>query len=60
MTLLDVLILTYVQMLEALSAWPGKAGTQRPGGGAETLLTACLAPDMFPLSTQIRFACVQA
>ena len=60
MTLPDVLIPTYLQMLGALSAWLGKAETQRPGGGAETLLTARLAPDMFPLSTQIRFACVQA
>ena len=60
MTLPDVLIPTYLQMLGALSAWLGKAETQRPGGGAEALLTARLAPDMFPLSTQIRFACVQA
>ncbi len=60
MTLPDVLIPTYVQMLEALSAWLGKAERQRPGGGAAALLTARLAPDMFPLSTQIRFACVQA
>lgn len=28
--------------------------------GAEALLSARLAPDMFPLFTQIRFACVQA
>lgn len=27
---------------------------------AEVLLSARLAPDMFPLSTQVRFACVQA
>lgn len=60
MTLQNVLTPTYVQMLGALSAWLGKAEAQRPGGGAETLLTARLAPDMFPLSTQIRFACVQA
>ncbi|NDV89473.1 DUF1993 family protein [Aurantimonas aggregata] len=60
MTLPDVLIPTYVQMLGALSAWLGKAEVQRPGGGAETLLAARLAPDMFPLSTQVRFACVQA
>lgn len=60
MTLPDMLIPTYVQMLKALSAWLGKAETQMPGGGAETLLSARLAADMFPLSTQIRFACVQA
>lgn len=56
----DILVPTYVQMLEALSAWLGKAAVQRPGGGAEALLVARLAPDMFPLSTQVRFACVQA
>jgi hypothetical protein len=56
----DVLFPTYVQMLEALSAWLGKAEAQRPDGKAEALLSARLAPDMFPLSTQVRFACVQA
>lgn len=60
MKLLDVLVPTYVQMLKALSAWLGKAEAQMPGPGVEALLSARLAPDMFPLSTQIRFACVQA
>lgn len=60
MTLPEVMMPTYVQMLGALSTWLGKAEAQRPGGGAETLLAARLAPDMFPLSTQVRFACVQA
>ncbi len=60
MTLPDILKPTYVQMLTALSSWLDKAETQRPGGDAEALLTACLAPDMFPLATQVRFACVQA
>ena len=60
MTLPDILLPTYVQMLGALSAWLAKAEAQRPDGRAETLLVARLAPDMFPLSTQIRFACVQA
>ena len=60
MTLPDVLIPTFVQMLGALSGWLVKAETQQPGGGADTLLAARLAPDMFPLSTQIRFACAQA
>jgi hypothetical protein len=31
-----------------------------PGGEADVLLSARLASDMFPLSTQLRFACVQA
>jgi uncharacterized protein len=59
-TLPDVLVPTYLQMLRALSDWLAKAEAQMPNGGAEALLSACLAPDMFPLSTQVRFACVQA
>ena len=60
MTLPDLLIPTYVQMLRALSAWLAKAEAQRPGGDADVLLAARLAPDMFPLATQVRFACRQA
>lgn len=59
MTLPDVLMPTYVQMLGALATWLSKAEAQQ-SGGADTLLAARLAPDMFPLSTQVRFACVQA
>ena len=58
MTLQDILLPTYVQMLGALSAWLGRADVERHGG-ADELLSARLAPDMFPLSTQVRFACVQ-
>lgn len=57
MTLPDLIIPTYVQMLGALSGWLGKAETQ---GTEDVVMAARLAPDMFPLSTQIRFACVQA
>lgn len=60
MKLPDLLAPTYVQILKALSSWLDKAEAQMPNGGAETLLSAWLAPDMFPLSTQVRFACVQA
>jgi uncharacterized protein len=60
MTLQDMLVPTYVQMLGALSAWLGKGAEARPNDGGQALLTARLAPDMFPLSTQVRFACVQA
>lgn len=60
MSLSDFLVPTYVQMLTALSSWLAKAQAQRPDGGADDLMAARLAPDMFPLSTQIRFACVQA
>ena len=60
MTLKELLVPTYVQMLQALAAWLRKAQAERPGAEAEALLSARLAPDMFPLSTQVRFACVQA
>ena len=60
MMLPNVLLPTYVQMLGALSAWLHKAEVQMPERAAESLLLARLAPDMFPLSTQVRFACVQA
>lgn len=59
MSLTALLAPTWTQMLTTLSAWLDKAQAQRPDGGAEALLSARLAPDMFPLSTQIRFACVQ-
>lgn len=57
MTLSDLLLPTYRQMLTALAAWLRKAEEQT--GNADALLAARLAPDMFPLSTQIRFACLQ-
>ena len=60
MKLLDILVPTYVQMLGVLSAWLSKAEGQMPGGESGALLSARLAPDMFPLATQVRFACVQA
>ncbi|MBV2147965.1 DUF1993 domain-containing protein [Sphingobium sp. AS12] len=59
MSLNQLLVPTFVQMLNCLSAWLEKA--QVAGGDdADVLLSARLAPDMYPLSTQIRFACVQA
>ena len=60
MILTSFLIPTYAQMLGTLSSWLDKAETQLPAGQAERLLAARLAPDMFPLATQIRFACRQA
>lgn len=60
MSLTELLIPTYTQMLARLSDWLKKAEEQMPKDDAETLLSARLAPDMFPLSTQVRFACVQA
>ncbi len=60
MTLQGMLVPTYVQMLGTLSSWLGKAARERPHDGGQALLAARRAPDMFPLSTQVRFACVQA
>lgn len=60
MSLSSLLVPTFTNMLGALSAWLDKAEAERPDGQAEALLTARLAPDMFPLGTQIRFACIQA
>jgi hypothetical protein len=51
---------SYVQMLGGLKNWLVKAQQQWPAEQAEALLTARLAADMLPLSTQIRFSCVQA
>jgi uncharacterized protein len=59
-SLTQLLVPTYTQMLRRLSGWLKKAQEQRPKADAEALLSARLAPDMFPLSTQVRFACVQA
>lgn len=57
MSLTAMLVPTYRQMLGSLSGWLVKAAAT---GDADALLAARLAPDMFPLATQIRFACVQA
>ena len=60
MTLASLVVPTYRQMLGALSGWLDKARSQLSADEAEAMLSVRLAPDMFPLSTQIRFACVQA
>lgn len=59
LTLTALLVPSYTQMLGALAGWLHKAQAQMPPAEAEALLSARLAPDMFPLSTQIRFVCVQ-
>ena len=53
MTPTQLLVPTYRQMLATLRGWLDKAAS-------DDLLSARLAPDMFPLATQVRFACVQA
>ena len=60
MTLTAQLVPTYAHMLKALAGWMEKAQAALSADQARALLLARLAPDMFPLSTQIRFACVQA
>ena len=60
MSLTNLLVPTYMQMLRALSAWLDKAQKQIPEAEAEALLSKRLAPDMYPLSSQVRFACFQA
>ena len=58
MTPTHLLVPTYTQMLKALSAWLAKVGDH--DALEDTVLLARLAPDMFPLSTQVRFSCLQA
>lgn len=58
MSLTNLLVPAYSQMLKALSAWLDKAQAQFPD--ADALLLERLAPDMFPLSSQVRFCCYQA
>lgn len=59
-SLTQLLVPTAVQMLAALDGWLAKAEAERGTDGADALMAARLAPDMFPLATQVRFACVQA
>jgi uncharacterized protein len=59
-TLTGLLVPTYRNMLQVLKGLLDKAEAQFGESQAEALLSARLAPDMFPLATQIRFACVQA
>ena len=58
MSLTRLLVPTYTQMLKALSAWLEKA--EQEAADPDQLMAARLAPDMFPLATQVRFSCLQA
>jgi uncharacterized protein len=53
---------TFVPMLRNLSAFLDKAAEHARAKGADpdAFVTARLAPDMFPLSFQVQFACDQA
>jgi hypothetical protein len=59
MNLTDLLIPTYRNMLRTLLGLLDKAGAQLGAEKAEALLSARLAPDMFPLATRIPFAALQ-
>ena len=60
MTLTDFLVPTYRNNLRMLLGLLDKAEAQLGADQAEALLSARLAPDMWPLSTQLRFAALQA
>ncbi len=60
MIIRDTLDATYTNGLTSLANWLRKASDHTEPKKAEDLLSARLAPDMLPLSTQVRFVCVQA
>lgn len=60
MTLTDLLIPTYRNMLRTLLGLLDKAVAQLGAERTEALLSARLAPDMWPLAAQLRLAAVQA
>jgi len=60
MTLTDLLLPTYRNMLQMLLGLLDKAEAQLGPDRAEALLSARLAPDMWPLAAQLRLAAVQA
>lgn len=62
MSLTDLLLPTFSHLLGALPAWLEKAAThaETTGMNKDDLMALSLAPDMYPLSAQVRFACFQA
>ena len=60
MTLTELLIPTYRNMLQTLRGLLAKAEAQLGTSQADALMAARLAPDMYPLATQVRFAVLQA
>lgn len=60
MSLTNLLVPIYKQTLRAMSGWLDKAQAQLTEVDAEALLSARLAPDMYPLSSQVCFVCLQA
>ena len=62
MHLRDLVLPGYLQMLRALGGQLDKAREQleREDKPVDALLSARLAPDMFPLAMQVQFVCLQA
>jgi uncharacterized protein len=62
MSLTNLLVPSFTQMLRGLSAWLDKAAAheQASDGELDALLSLRLAADMYPLAAQVRFACFQA
>lgn len=61
MSLTEFIVPTYLQMLKRLAAWLDKAAQTRASGSeADTLMSLRLAPDMYPLASQIRFVSFMA
>jgi hypothetical protein len=60
LSLTGLLVPTASNMLGALDGWLRKAEAELGAEAADALMSARLASDMFPLATQVRFACVQA
>jgi uncharacterized protein len=62
MSLTNLLVPSFTQMLRGLSAWLDRATAheQASGGELDALLSLRLAADMYPLAAQVRFACFQA
>jgi hypothetical protein len=62
MSIYDLTVPCFSQMLQALSAQldKGAASAEAKGYDVAVLIGARLAPDMHPLSSQVRFACIQA
>lgn len=62
MPLTEILVPSLVQMLRGLAAWLEKAVAheEEAGRSPDALMALRLAPDMYPLSAQIRFVCFQA
>ncbi|QSN64253.1 DUF1993 family protein [Caballeronia sp. M1242] len=62
MSLTRLLVPSFTQMLRALSTWLEKAAAHERAscGDSDALVSLRLAADMYPLASQVRFACFQA